>query len=168
MLNGKELSNILKKVTESINIAQQIYLENIELGQSNDYIVLTLNDGDTNFIYQYKMQDTDGSEEIIRGLIDSIYKKDITPRRHEIKILKKQLNRQLERVYRWQGKLYKMKKNSQVYDLEQREICMNKLAEINESIYFKYKKLDIIRKDLRLYKIFKDILFAVIEELKAA
>lgn len=172
MLKSEELSNILKKVTESINIAQQIYLgeeylENVELRQSNGYIVLTLNDDDTNYIYQYKIQDNDGSEQIIRGLIDSIYKKDLTPRRHEIKKLKKQLNRQLERVYKWETKLHSMKKNSEIYNLEQREICLNKLAEVNESIYIKYKKLNTIKTDLYEYDLFKNILYSAIERLAA-
>jgi hypothetical protein len=172
MLKSEELSNILEKVMESINIAQQIYLgegylENVELRQSNGYVVLTLNDGDTNYIYQYKMQDNDGSEQIIRGLIDSIYKKDLTPRRHEIKKLKKQLNRQMERVYRWETKLHSMKKNTEVYNLEQRKVYLTKLAEIDESIYIKYKKLNIIKTDLYEYDLFKNILYNAIKELAA-
>jgi predicted DNA-binding protein len=173
MLTNTKLNDALEKIMRGINNVKPVYLgveslENIELGQSNGYISMRIADGNTNHTYQYLMKDADGAEEIIRGLINSIYKKDILPRKGEIKKLKKQLNRQLERVCRWQGKLYSMKKDSQVYDLEQREICMNKLAEINECVYFKYKRLDIIRKDLCLYKIFKNILFAAIKELLAA
>lgn len=173
MLTDIKLHDALKEIMGGINNVKPIYLdgeclENIELGQSNGHIIMAIDDGNTNYTYQYSIKDTDGAEEIIRGLINDIYQKDILPRKGEIKKLKKQLNRQVERVYRWQDKLNVMKKNSQVYDLEQRKAYISKLAEINESIYFKYKKLDIIRKDLHLYKIFKNILFVVIKELKAA
>jgi hypothetical protein len=176
MLKSEELSNILDKVTESINLAQQIYNgeeKNIELVQNNGYVVLAMLPEDdttivcTNYVYQYKIQDNDEPEQIIRGLIDSIYKKDITPRRHEIKKLKKQLNQQLERVYKWESKLHSMKKNSEIYDLEQRETYLNKLSEINESIYIKYKKLNTIKTDLYEYDLFKNILYSAIKELAA-
>lgn len=86
MLKSKELSNVLKKVKESINIAQQIYL----------------------------------GEEYLENI-----------------------------------------------ELEQRQAYIDKLLEIDESIYIKYKKLNTIKTDLDQYNLFKNILYSAIKELAA-
>lgn len=82
MLIDAKLNDILEKIMRGINNVKPIYLgmeclENIELGQNNGYIVMRIANGNTNYTYQYPIKDTDGAEGIIRGLIDSIYKKRI-------------------------------------------------------------------------------------------
>lgn len=163
------ITKMLKEINEAVNIGQQIILDGetdlMEIVFSNGYMILNVHDGEESFKYKCKVTNENSiSNLIIQELINEIYQKDLLPRKYKIKEIKRYLNRQLERIFKWKAKIIMMKKQG-IYDLELEHKVETKLNEINENIYTSWKNMDDIKVDLYEYEIFKDILFQSLKEL---
>ena len=170
MLTGKKLNKKLENIMETINVSQPIilggeFLEKINLSQNNGYIVWDITDGDDKYQYTYKLQQNDTEETIIRGLIDSIYQKNLLPLKREIKKAKKYLNRKIEEIYRCEYKLENLR-NNQIYDPMKKSPILAQEDVINHEIFLKYRELDSAKVDLEQFNLYKNILFQAIKELK--
>ncbi|MEA5008757.1 hypothetical protein [Clostridium tyrobutyricum] len=176
MLKGKELNNVLGEIMMGIDAAKPYYIggeeelfKNIEMGQFNGYVwikfvVNTWNTHDdaNKHLYEYKLLEKDGAEEIIRGLIDNVYKKDLLPRKQEIKTFKKQLKQKMDQIFKWEINL-----NNVIFtiplDLEKKNKCLNKLSKINEDIYDRMMRMKVLREKKYEYETLKNILYAVLK-----
>ncbi len=163
------ITKMLKEINEAVSIGQQIVLDGetglMEVLFCNGQMILKIQDGQECFNYSCKVTNENSiSNLIIQELINEIYQKDLLPRKYEIKRIKKYLDRQLERIFKWKAKIVMMKKQK-VYDFGLEHKVTQKLNEINENIYINWKTMDDIKADLYEYEVFKDILFQSLKEL---
>lgn len=163
------ITKMLKEINEAMNVGEQLVLDGetglMEVTSDGQYIVLNVQDGEEYFNYKCKVNDENSiSNLIIQELINEIYQKDLLPRKYKIKEIKRYLNRQLERIFKWKAKIVMMKKQG-IYDLELEHKVETKLNEINENIYINWKNMDDIKVDSYEFEVFKDILFQSLKEL---
>lgn len=170
MLEGKKLNDVLENIMKTINAAQPIilggeFLEKIDIGTMYGNVLLSITEDNKIYTFEYKLNEEDGEEEIIRGLIDEIYKIQLIPRKNNIKKAKKYLKRKLEKIYQCEYQLENLR-NNQIYDIAKKNPILAEEDVINHEIYLKYKELDDLKTDLEQFNIYKNILFQAIKELK--
>jgi hypothetical protein len=168
----KKLNDVLENIMKAINVAQPIilggeFLEKIDLGTAYGNVLLSITEDKEVYNFEYKLKEEDGEEEIIRGLIDEIYKIQLIPRKNNIKKAKKYLKRKIEGIYKCEYKLENLR-NNQNYDLVKKSQLLAEEDVINHEIFIKYRELDDAKVDMEQFNIYKNILFQSLKELKMA
>lgn len=165
-----KLNNIMENIERLIvKEAQLVYFgddgsyEKIEVNEMSGIVMLYIKDCDFEAKFEHEVKEDDTEETIIRGLIDQVYKKHLLTYKYRIKDIKKYLKSQLERIYKWEDKLQRVKDSRRSEDLKVKQECLSKLDSINYTIYLKYKTMDSLQCEMYDYENIKNILFQAVK-----